>query len=48
MSKLNQLQVSIVLKVKQIQNLQPHQDASIMEEWVKKKDEEVNEKLEAF
>jgi len=41
MSKLNQLQVSIVLKVKQIQNLAPHPDQSIIDKWQQIKEEEV-------
>lgn len=48
MSKLNQLQVSIVLKVKQIQNMQSHPDGSVMERWNQIKEEEQNNKLEAF
>jgi hypothetical protein len=46
MSKLNELQVSVVLKVKQIQNLIPNQSA--VEKWAKLRDKEVNIKLEAI
>lgn len=48
MSKLNQLQVSIVLKVKQIQNLQKHPDDKKMEEWEDRKQKDMDEKLQAF
>lgn len=48
MSKLNQLQVSIVLKIKQIQNLQPHPDASMIEKWTQIHEEEKNARLEEF
>jgi|DeetaT_6_FD_contig_31_3410556_length_251_multi_1_in_0_out_0_2 hypothetical protein len=48
MSKLNQLQVSIVLKVKQIQNLAPHSDQSVMEKWQQIKEEEVQRRIDEF
>lgn len=44
MSKLNQLQVSVVLKMKQIQNLE--QDIPSVEKWAEIKEEEINRKLE--
>jgi hypothetical protein len=40
MAKLNQLQVSVVLKIKQIQNLE--HDASAVEKWNKLKEDEIN------
>jgi len=43
MAKLNQLDVSIVLKVKQIQNLEPDQD--MLEKWVDVKEKELEERL---
>jgi hypothetical protein len=46
MAKLNQLQVSVVLKIKQIQNLE--HDASAVEKWNKLKEEEINQKLEHY
>jgi len=46
MAKLNQLQVSIVLKIKQIQNLE--HDASAVEKWQQIKEEEINQKLEQY
>lgn len=44
MSKLNQLQVSVVLKVKQIQNL--IKDETAFEKWQMIKEQEDNTKLE--
>jgi len=44
MSKLNELQVSVVLKVKQIQNMQPNQNS--IERWAQIREEEINQKLE--
>jgi len=46
MAKLNELQVSIVLKVKQIQNLQ--YDTVAAEKWQRIKEDEINAKLEAI
>jgi preprotein translocase subunit SecD len=46
MAKLNQLQVSVVLKIKQIQNLE--HDASAVEKWNKLKEDEINQKLEQY
>lgn len=46
MSKLNQLQVSIVLKVKQIQNLQCDQHS--VDNWKTIAVEEINAKMEAI
>jgi hypothetical protein len=46
MAKLNELQVSIVLKVKQIQNLQ--YDAGAAEKWQRIREDEINAKLEAI
>lgn len=44
MSKLNELNVSVVLKIKQIQNLMP--DGQLVEKWKKIKEEEIAEKLD--
>jgi hypothetical protein len=44
MSKLNQLQVSVVLKIKQIQNLKG--DTSTVDQWAQIREEEFNAKLE--
>jgi len=46
MAKLNQLQVSIVLKIKQVQNLE--HDASAVEKWTQIKEDEINQKLEQY
>lgn len=46
MAKINELQVSIVLKIKQIQNLE--HDASAVEKWTQIKEEEINQKLEQY
>ena len=46
MAKLNQLQVSIVLKIKQVQNLE--HDASAVEKWTQIKEEEINQKLDQY
>ena len=44
MAKLNELQVSIVLKVKQIQNLE--KDNAAAEKWMNIRNDEINAKLE--
>jgi hypothetical protein len=44
MAKLNELQVSIVLKVKQIQNLE--KDSAAAERWMNIRNEEITAKLE--
>ena len=46
MSKLNELKVSIVLKIKQIQNLE--KDQAQYEKWEKIREQEINQKLEAL
>jgi len=42
MAKLNQLDVSVVLKIKQMQNLEP--DHKMIEKWSQVKEEEVEKR----